>query len=240
MGLLWMSTAFADEISVNEQAAAGATYDPFEPVNRAVFSFNSKTDDILIKPVVEGYQRIVPKPVANAIHRFFANLGEISQFSNDLLQGKFTQASNDAGRFVINSTVGLLGIYDPATGMGLKVSEPEDFGQTLAVWGVKDGPYIMLPFLGPSSLRDAPAMYVDMTVLHPVSYIDHVRTRNTLIGLGIIDLRALLLDTEKLIEGDRYSFIREAWLQRRDYLIKDGLVQDDFGGSFDEGDDFDF
>ncbi|MCB1617003.1 MAG: VacJ family lipoprotein [Pseudomonadales bacterium] len=229
----------AVELAADNDAVSTHIHDPFEKVNRVVFKFNTKTDDILVRPLVEGYQRVVPKPVANAVHRFFANLGEVSQFSNDLMQGKVRQAGNDAGRFLINTTIGLLGIYDPASSMGLKVSEPEDFGQTLAVWGIDDGPYLMLPLMGPSTLRDAPGMYVDSSFLHPVSYIDHVRTRNTFIGLGIIDLRAMLMDTEKLIEGDSYTFIREAWGQRRNYLILDGAVEDDFGGGFEE-EDFDF
>lgn len=208
--------------------------DPWEGFNRKVFAFNDTADRWVLKPVAKGYTYVTPDPVERGVSNVFSNLLEVRNILNDVLQWKWGQAGNDTGRLLINSTLGIAGIFDVAKHMSLPKSEGEDFGQTLAVWGVGQGPYIVLPFLGPSNLRDTVALPVDWAA-DPLSYIDHVPTRNTSRALDFIHDRAALLDAEELISGDKYLFFREAYLQRRDYLVKDGEIEDDFG---DFGDDF--
>lgn len=204
------------------------TQDPWEGFNRKVFVFNDTLDTYGLKPIAKGYRAITPDPVEDGISRMFSNVGEIVNVVNDLLQGKFRQAGNDTGRFLVNTTVGLVGFFDVADDLGMPKNEGEDFGQTLGVWGVEDGPYVVLPFLGPSTLRDGPAKIVDFLV-DPISEIDHVPTRNQILGVDVVSGRADLLKAEELIKGDKYSFIRDVYLQRREYLLKDGNVEDDFG-----------
>lgn len=216
--------------------------DPWEGFNRSIFTFNDVLDRFVMLPLVHTYTVITPDPFEDAFARMFANMREWKHVFNDVLQLKFKQAGNDSARFVINTTLGIVGLFDVATKMGLDVNEGESFDQTLAVWGVPRGPYVVLPFFGPSSLRGAPGLYVD-AVIHPVTAIDHVRARNVLIGWGLIDLRLSVLDVEEMIAGDRYSFIRDAYLQHQEYLINDGVVEDTFGGDFGEDlydDEFDF
>lgn len=202
--------------------------DPWESFNRKVFVFNDTLDTYALKPVAKGYRYITPDPVENGISRMFSNLGELVNICNDLLQGKFDQAGNDTGRFLFNTTIGLGGFFDVADKLGMPKNQGEDFGQTLGVWGVGEGPYIVLPLLGPGTVRDGPAQLVDF-LLNPVPQIDHVPTRNTIHGVNIVSNRADLLKAEKLIKGDKYSFIRDVYLQRREYLLNDGEVEDDFG-----------
>ena len=152
------------------------------------------------------------------------------------MQWKWGQAGNDTGRFLLNTTFGVVGIFDVARSAGLNKSEGEDFGQTLAVWGVGQGPYLVLPFLGPSTLRDGAGLPVDWYSI-PAVYVEPQRLQNTLYGLDLVQIRAGLLDLESLATGDRYLFLRDAYLQRREHLINDGEVEDEFGS--DEFDDFD-
>ncbi len=219
-GALMSGQAFADSTE-NAQ-------DPWEGFNRKVFVFNDTLDTYALKPVAKGYRAVTPDPVEDGISRMFSNLGEIVNVLNDVLQGKFSQAGNDTGRFLVNTTVGLVGFFDVAKDFGMPKSDGEDFGQTLGVWGVNDGPYVVLPLLGPSTLRDAPARFVDHLV-NPVNEIDDIPTRNTIYGVDIVSTRADLLKAEELIKGDKYSFIRDVYLQRREYLLNDGEVEDDFG-----------
>lgn len=210
--------------------------DPLEGFNRAVFAFNEVADGYVLKPVAKGYQYVTPAPVEQSIGNFFNNIGEIKSLGNDLLQGKPAGAWVDFSRFVINSTVGVLGLFDVATHIGL-AREPEDFGQTLAVWGVGSGPYLMLPLLGPSTFRDGFGIAVD-SFTSVEGTIDPERARYYMTAVDVIDTRASLLDSEELISGDRYSFLKDAYLQRRAFLINDGEMEDSFGGedfeSFDE------
>lgn len=203
--------------------------DPWQGINRKVFAFNDTLDRYVLKPAAQGYEKVLPDYVEQRVSNVFANLGEIGNVINDLLQGKIGQAGNDSGRFLLNTTVGLAGMYDVAKTVGLPKSEGEDFGQTLNAWGVGEGPYLVLPFLGPSTVTAAAGGLVDSS-LDPIRYIDHVPTRNTTYGVDLLDTRATLLEAEKLISGDKYTFTRDAYLQRRDYLINDGEVQDNFGG----------
>ncbi|MDP5209231.1 VacJ family lipoprotein [Microbulbifer sp. 2205BS26-8] len=200
--------------------------DPWEGFNRAIFVFNDGADRYVLKPAAVSYRQITPIFMQHGISNFFSNLREVSNTFNSLLQGKLGQAGNDAGRFLINSTVGIVGILDVAQYMGLEEGDGEDFGQTLAVWGVPSGPYLVLPLLGPSTVRDTPARVVDYYT-NPITYVDHDPTRYTLRATDIIQDRASLLEAESLLQGDRYVLLRDAYLQRRDFLIVDGEVDVD-------------
>ncbi|GAA6152446.1 MlaA family lipoprotein [Pseudoteredinibacter isoporae] len=211
--------------------------DPWEGFNRGVFAFNDAVDGAVLKPIAKGYKAVTPDVVETGVSNVFSNLGEVGNIVNGLLQFKLGQASNDTGRLLINSTFGLAGIFDVAKHMGLEKGTGEDFGQTLAAWGVESGPYVVLPLLGPTTVRDGVGLPAD-SYLNPISHVDHVPTRNSAYGADLIDTRASLLGAEGAISGDKYSFIRDAYLQRREYLINDGKVEDDFGADLDEEEDF--
>tara|TARA_R110001592_G_scaffold363178_1_gene681020 strand:+ start:11739 stop:12413 length:675 start_codon:yes stop_codon:yes gene_type:complete len=216
---------------VSNQAVADSTEmtpDPWEGFNRKVFVFNDTLDTYTLKPLAKGYRAITPDPVEDGISRMFSNLWEIVNVLNDVLQGKFGQAGNDTGRFLVNTTVGLVGFFDVADNFGLPKNDGEDFGQTLGVWGVGEGPFLMLPLFGPSTLRDGPARIVDGLMI-PIYEINHVPTRHAIYGIDVISTRADLLKAEELIKGDKYSFIRDVYFQRREFLLNDGKVEDDFG-----------
>lgn len=200
--------------------------DPWEGFNRGVFAFNEFVDRYFLKPVAKAYDWVTPDPVDDSISNVYKNLGEVGNFVNDLLQGKFSEASHDAGRFLVNTTVGIGGLFDPATKLGLERNE-EDFGQTFANWNLESGPFVMLPLFGPSTVRDALGRIPD-AFTSPQRYLDHVPTRNSVYALDIVDTRADLLKLEELIQGDKYSFIRDVYLQRRAFLAADGDVEDDF------------
>lgn len=206
--------------------------DPWEGFNRGVFGFNKFADTYVLKPVAKGYDWIVPQPVDNGISNVFDNLSETKNFLNDVLQFKLADAGTDVTRFVINTTVGVLGLFDVASRWGFDRSE-EDFGQTLATWGFGTGPYVVLPFLGPSNIRDGIGLIPDAYSV-PQAYIDHDQTKWSVYGIDVIDTRADLLAAEELVQGDEYSFIRDVYLQRREFLATDGAVEDDF-----TSDDFD-
>ncbi len=202
--------------------------DPLEPLNRAIFEFNEIVDDNVLEPIAKGYKYITPDPVEVGISNFFSNLGEIGTITNDLLQLKFAQAGKDTMRFLLNSTLGVFGVFDVATPMGLSKNK-EDFGQTLGFWGVPDGPYLVLPFLGPSSVRDGPSMMLDYEI-SPVEQLHH-EERQVLQTLDIIDTRARLLRATKILDTaakDKYIFIRESYLQKRESLVNDGNVKEEF------------
>lgn len=201
--------------------------DPWERFNRSSYAFNDRLDRAIAKPVAKAYKKVTPRVVRTGISNFFSNLGSITTIVNDLLQGKFKDAGRDTGRFVMNSTVGIGGIFDPATDVGIGRGD-EDFGQTLGKWGVKPGPYLMLPILGPSTVRDSIARIPDQFT-DPVMYLEDDSTRYILNGVSFLDLRAGLLDLDAQIESsyDKYAFIRNAWLQRREFVVTDGNVEDE-------------
>jgi phospholipid-binding lipoprotein MlaA len=207
-------------------AAQAADEDPWEGVNRAIFRFNDTVDTYALKPIAQGYEFITPQFLEDGIHNMFKNIGEVTNFANDVLQAKPEAAGVDTARLIFNTTFGLLGFFDVGTKMGLQRND-EDFGQTLGHWGVQSGPFVMLPFFGPSTVRDALAKYPD-SYTQPYRYIDYVPTRNTAFGVSVVDTRASLLSAEKLINGDKYIFIRNAYLQNREFKVKDGKVVDDF------------
>lgn len=197
--------------------------DPFESYNRAMFSFNDTLDEYILKPVAEGYDAILPRPAKTGVSNFFNNINDIFVVLNDILQFKFKQAIEDASRLVFNSTIGLYGLIDVATPMGLP-KHNEDFGQTLATWGVADGPYIVLPFFGPRTLRDTS----DIIILATYDPLYEIENKDALYGaifLKTIDTRYKLLKVSRIVEQaalDKYSFIRDAYLQNRKNLIYDG------------------
>ncbi|MEG1041593.1 MAG: VacJ family lipoprotein [Pseudomonas sp.] len=207
-------------------AQAATEDDPWESVNRPIFTFNDTVDTYALKPLAKGYQAVTPQFLEDGIHNMFLNLGDVTNLANNILQLKPHAAGVDTARLIINTTFGLGGFFDVGTKMGLQRND-EDFGQTLGYWGVSSGPYVMLPLLGPSTVRDAFGKYPD-TYTEPYRYIDHVPTRNSALAVDVVDTRASLLSAEKLISGDKYVFIRNAYLQNREFKVKDGEVKDDF------------
>ncbi len=202
--------------------------DPLEPINRVIFEFNEVVDDNILEPVAKGYKYVTPDPIEKGVSNFFSNLGEINTIANDLLQLKFQQAGKDSLRFLVNSTIGVLGIFDVATPLGLSKNK-EDFGQTLGFWGVPNGPYLVLPFLGPSSFRDAPGSLVDYE-LSPIEQLHH-EERQALRLINIVETRAKLLRATKILDTaakDKYIFIRESYLQKRESLVRDGENEEEF------------
>jgi phospholipid-binding lipoprotein MlaA len=201
----------------------GASTDPWEGYNRAMFSFNEGVDRALIKPVAKGYEWLVPTPVNTVITNFFNNIGDVLVSANNLLQGKVKDAGSDLGRVVLNSSLGIGGLVDVATDMGMEKHD-EDFGQTFARWGVGDGPYFVLPFLGPSTVRDAFGQVADWQT-DPLAFVNPDVVHYSLVGLRQIDTRADLFPAEKMFEAgaiDKYIYLRDAYLQHRRYLIHDG------------------
>jgi phospholipid-binding lipoprotein MlaA len=220
LALLFVLTNLAG--CAGPQARAGSGGDPLEPVNRGFYQINEGLDRALVKPIAEVYEKVTPQPARTAVTNFFDNLLYLNVILNSFLQGKFDQGMSDVGRFIVNSTLGIGGLFDVATGMGLPMHN-EDFGQTLAKWGTAEGPYVYLPIKGPNSSRDLPDI-VASSLLNPLTYI----SGGILVpiqALRIINLRANLLDETRIRDEaavDPYSFVREAYLQRREYLIYDG------------------
>jgi phospholipid-binding lipoprotein MlaA len=197
--------------------------DPIEPFNRQVFAFNEGLDKVVLKPLAQVYDAVLPQGVQDCLSSGFSNLREPSNAFNNLLQGKATEAVGDVCRFAVNTTVGLLGCFDVASRMGLE-RHREDFGQTLAVWGIGNGPFLVLPLFGPSTIRDTAGLGVE-TFLDVNFWIENVSVRNTIFAVRTVHYRDELLPTDKVIEGaalDKYTFIRDAYLQRRRNLVFDG------------------
>ena len=197
--------------------------DPFERYNRAMFSFNKTVDDKVIKPVATGYVNVIPELIRTAIGNFFGNIGDVWTAVNNYLQGKPREGTSDVARVVLNSTFGIVGLIDVATPVGL-AQHDEDFGQTLGVWGVKSGPYLVLPIFGASTVRDGLARPVDLYA-DPINQIDTVRVENSARALRLVDDRAALLESTHMMEDaalDPYLFVRDAYLQRRESRVRDG------------------
>ncbi len=196
--------------------------DPFEGFNRVMFSVNEGID-VVLKPVAEGYDKVAPDPVKAGIGNFFGNIADIWIAVNNFLQGKPVDGVSDIGRVLVNSTVGIIGLFDVASDIGLE-KHAEDFGQTLGAWGVGSGPYLYWPVVGPRNVRDTFGFVVDASV-DPVAHVDNVSARNTLMGIRLIDLRASLLPADKVVEQaafDKYNYIRDAYFQNRRSAIHDG------------------
>lgn len=211
--------------------------DPLERYNRSMYKFNDTVDKYLLKPVARGYDTVTPNPVQKAVNNFFSNLDDVVVVMNDLLQFKPGQMASDTGRLIINSSIGLFGLIDWASDLGLE-KHNEDFGQTLGYWGVPAGPYFILPFLGPSTIRDTGGLAADSYYFDPLlreietDFPGPTREPDSLVWnlviLDAVDTRAKLLKSEKILDEaalDPYVFLREAWLQRRSYLVKDGVTE---------------
>lgn len=197
---------------------SGYTYDPLEPVNRVVFTFNDALDTTLLKPASQAYDFITPRPVQTGVGNVFANLDDVGSFANSVLQFKFKQSMQVLARIINNTVFGLGGIFDVATPMG-NTKIQTDFGATLDHYGVKSGPYLMLPLLGPSTLRDAGGRGVDAFTSAPLGYLNPERDRWVLYGVSAVQKRSNLLKAEKALgrdkDTDRYALIRDSWLQYR-------------------------
>lgn len=204
-------------------ATATDPRDPIEPINRGIYKFNDTVDKAVLKPVAQGYKAVLPSPVRSGVTNFFGNIDDVFTALNNALQFKFQRATSDFMRVVFNTTFGIAGIFDVATSFGLEKHD-EDFGQTLGYWGVGDGPFLMLPFLGPSNVRDTVGLAAYYQ-LDPVTNLDHIPTRNSLTALRAVDHRARLLDAEKVLDEaalDPYTFLRDAYIQHRRSVIHDG------------------
>lgn len=206
--------------STTKNESAGVESKGLERANRGIYRFNKGLDNAIVKPLARGYQAVTPTIVDRGVTNFFGNLSDVKTTVNSILQLKGRSAVTSAGRVVVNSTVGLGGLFDVASKMKLKKYD-EDFGQTMARWGVRSGPYVMLPLLGPSTLRDAAGLVVD-GFIDPSSYAKYPVALN---AVKVVDKRADLLSTEKALgdlSADQYSAIRDVWLQRRAYQLRDG------------------
>lgn len=204
--------------------------DPFERFNRTVFSYNEFADKNVLKPVAKAYDFVMPSFANKAVSNFFNNLDDITVIFNQLLQFKFNKAALTSARFVYNSTIGLAGLIDVAKHMDIP-KQKEDFGQTLAVWGVDSGPYIVLPVLGPATVRSTVGLIGDKFTYNPVYKKQNQGERLITSAIEVIDMRAGLLKAGNIIDKiapDKYAFMRDAWLERRNYLIYDGNPPDDF------------
>ena len=210
VSMMLAQTVVAEEVNV----------DPWEGFNRAMFSFNDGLDTYALKPVTQGYKAVMPDMAETGVSNFFDNLSDVGTLINNLLQGKFSSAGQDIARISFNTTFGLGGLIDVATPMGIDKHE-EDFGQTFGYWGASSGPYLVLPLFGPATVRDGLGMIPD-SLVDPVRYVDDNGARNALYVTRVIDNRAQLLEAEKLISGDKYTFIRDAYLQKRAFSIADG------------------
>jgi phospholipid-binding lipoprotein MlaA len=200
--------------------------DPWERFNRATFKFNDALDRAVLRPTARAYVKVTPRVVRTGVSNFFSNLETTTTLVNDVLQGKMRAAGHDTARFLMNTTLGLGGLFDPATASGIDKND-EDFGQTLGKWGMSSGPYLMLPLLGPTTVRDGAGEAVD-TFTEAPHYLEDDSTRYLITAVEVVDIRAGLLDLDEQLKQsfDRYAFVRNAWLQRREYKVRDGAVED--------------
>jgi len=211
-------------VSACATTGGGIAQDPLEPLNRAIFGFNETFDEVLMKPVAQGYRAVLPELVRTGVTNFFSNIEDLWIAANNLLQGKPESALQDVMRVAINTVIGLGGLIDVASDAGLE-KHNEDFGQTLGRWGVGSGPYLVLPFLGASTLRDGIGLVGVDYAVEPVWNLDHVPTRNTLYAGRAVNSRSNALDAVRVMEEaalDKYRFVRDSYLQRRRSLIYDG------------------
>ena len=219
---LLLAIAFASTLLAG-CASTPSKIDPFEPMNRVFFDVHDAVDTAVMKPAIQFYVDVVPEPIRQSISNVFNNIDDLISAVNDLLQGKLDKFGNDMGRVILNTGFGLGGLFDLATPIGIERGN-EDFGQTFGVWGFEQGPYLFLPLFGPTTFRDG-AGWIARIAVGPVGYIPEVPLRNTLYGAGAVDLRAQFVEAGKLVDTaalDRYLFIRNAYLQRRRYLVYDG------------------
>ena len=197
--------------------------DPWEGFNRQVFAFNESVDIVVLKPIASVYHQVLPQPARQGVSNFFNNLEELPSALNNFMQADFAGSTNDLLRFIINSTLGVLGLFDVATGMEMH-RQPEDFEQTLAVWGVDAGPYVMLPLLGPSSLRGIPGKVVDF-LISPIGWLFNSDTSTALLATGVVSDRSAFFEQEdflRQLSPDFYVQLRDFYLNNRENKIMDG------------------
>lgn len=215
--------AFVSTLSGCASFRAAAPGDPLEPINRGIYSFNNTFDHYLFRPIAKGYDTVVPVPVKTGVSNVFQNAADAQSLVSDALQLKGGKFGDDLGRVMLNTTFGIGGIFDLATPMGIERGN-EDIGQTLGYWGIGAGPYLVIPFIGPSSARDIVGRYAEGKY-DPVALLSSVPVRNSLMGLRVVDARVGLFPAEALMNQaalDRYTFLRSAYLQRRQSLVLDG------------------
>jgi len=214
---------------------SGDPRDPFEGFNRGVYSFNETMDEIIFDPIGNVYKTITPDVVDRGVTNFFNNLEDIAVTVNSFLQFKIDQALSSATRFIFNSTIGLFGFFDVSTGMGLPGYD-EDFGQTLGYWGVGPGPFLMFPFFGPSTVRDATGFIAD-SAMNPIIYLDNTKVKAGLLTLAYIDIKSDLLSAKAILEEaaiDEYEFLKNAYFQKREAQIRDEAVSsEEYDTNFD-------
>ena len=208
-------------------SAKSQDYDPWMRLNHHFFSVNDYFDQLLVRPIALTYTNVTPRFFQVGVGNVFDNLQDVNVAINDFLQFKIEDGLSDSGRIIVNSTIGIGGILDVATSMGLYRNE-EDFGQTLGVWGFDAGPYLFLPVFGASNLRDSVGMIVD-ALFNPIRYVEDIESRYALYLADELDFRSSLLAYDELIIGDRYLFVREAYIQNREYVVNDGEVINGFG-----------
>lgn len=222
-GSKWLAGGLVVLACAGAAAAEGNPRDPYEGFNRSMFAINDVVDKYAAKPVAKVYDEVAPLPIKAGVGNFFGNTGDLWIGINSALQGKFDDAGVDLGRLLINSTVGIFGLFDVASELGLEKHE-EDFGQTMAKWGVGEGGYMFWPIIGPRTVRDTAGWAVDSYV-DPVSRVRPISTRNSMVALRFVDIRASLLPADKVVEEaalDKYAYIRDAYLQRRRNQVFDG------------------
>jgi phospholipid-binding lipoprotein MlaA len=221
--------SITDSVPTAESQLTGSQHDPLEPINRFTFAVNLKADEWAIKPAAQAYRAVIPTPVRTGVQNVFGNIADLWTGANNLMQGKINEAKTDATRVVINSTIGVIGVVDFASDWGYP-KHKEDFGQTLGAWGVPAGPYIVLPLLGPSTLRDSVAQIGVDVHASPFRYLADPGARNSITAVRLTDSRSRLLDREKALQGvalDQYLFVRDAYLQRRQAQVLDGRSADE-------------
>lgn len=217
-------------------ASASSEKDPLEAINRPIFAFNDALDRVALRPLAKGYDYVMPAPAQRGVSNFLSNLYDVTSALNAVLQFRFANAAQAGGRFLVNTTLGIGGIFDVATPMGIRPYR-SDFGQTLAIWGVPEGPYLMLPLFGPRTVRSGAGTLVDTFALSIPPQLDDNSVRNTIWGVELIHGRARLLESDQLISGDRYIFVRDVYLQQRQVIVNDGEVVDEFSNFEDEWED---
>ena len=208
-------------------SAKSQDYDPWMRLNQHFFSVNDYFDQLLVRPIALTYINLTPRFLQVGVGNVFDNLQDVNVAINDFLQFKIEDGLSDSGRIIVNSTMGIGGILDVATSMGLYRNE-EDFGQTLGVWGFDAGPYVFLPVFGANNLRDSVGMIID-ALFNPIRYVENIESRYALYLADELDFRSSLLAYDELITGDRYLFVREAYIQNREYVVNDGEVINEFG-----------
>lgn len=229
--------------TTGEDASSTAVYDPFEDWNRGVYAFNDGVDRAVLEPVAKGYRAVTVEPVRDGVSNFLSNLGQPVVFANTLLQGKPIASFDTATRFVLNSTIGIGGIFDVASPLNVP-KHREDFGQTLGVWGVPNGPYLVLPFMGGSNLRDVTGMGVDAAI-NPLNYAEFegdTEFRATTGVIGVIAIRENLIEAVEILrdQPEPYVALRRNYTQQRAAAIRDGREQEDPFKDLPEFDDYDF